>query len=201
MFYNMLHTPLYFATYNMTLTEVWGDVDEFLKDYHNTVFTNSISDTSATTLYYLLYATYGNRGIKASDINRFKYKLFSTIYKYGPTWQKRLEIQEALRELDLDELRESSRVIYNHSMNPSTKPSTQTLDELITINDQNVTKHKRSKTDAYALLIGLLDTDVTEEFLAKFKSLFSITGPTSPLWYTTEIKSDNIVIGDEDNDA
>lgn len=106
---------------------------------------------------------------------------------YGPTWEKRLEIQKDLREMSMDDLRESAKAIYNHSMNPSTSPSTDTLEELLTINDQNVTKHRRSKTDAYALLISLLETDVTEEFLNKFKKLFlTVVTPELPLWYVTE---------------
>lgn len=107
---------------------------------------------------------------------------------YGPTWEKRLEVQKAVRDMDLDELQKSSVAIYNHSFNPSSTPSTQTLEELDTINDQNVTKHKRSKTDAYALLLSLLETDVTEEFINKFKKLFLlVVSPELPLWYETEI--------------
>ena len=106
---------------------------------------------------------------------------------YGPTWEKRLEIQKELRNLNIEELQKSATAIYNHSYNPSTEPSTQTLEELRTINDQNVTKHKRSKTDAYALLLSLLETDVTEEFLSKFKKLFiQVVSPELPLWYLTQ---------------
>ena len=90
-----------------------------------------------------------------------------------------------------DDLRESAKAIYNHSYNPSTAPSTDTLDELTTINDQNVTKHKRSRTDAYALLLSLLETDVTGEFLDKFKKLFiTIVEPELPLWYVTGIEGE-----------
>ena len=172
-------------------TDIYEQVDQFIDDYNNNGINPTISDASITTLFYLLYARYGNSHIASSDETQFKYKLFSTIFMYGPTWEKRLEIQKKLREMDEDELRESAKAIYNHSFNPSTAPSTDTLDELTTINDQNVTKHKRSKTDAYALLLGLLETDVTNEFIDKFKKLFlTVVEPELPLWYVTELQGD-----------
>lgn len=182
-----LHQDLYGNYRNRKFTDIWGDVGDFLQDYNDNGINASISDTSATTLYYLLYARYGNSTVASSDETQFKYKVFAIIFQYGPTWEKRLEIQKALRELDIEELQKSATAIYNHSFNPSTLPSAQTLEELTTINDQNVTKHKRSKTDAYALIMGLLETDVTEEFLTKFKKLFlTVVSPELPLWYITK---------------
>ena len=46
---------------------------------------NNGTDANATTLYYLLYARYGNSHIVNTDENQFTYKLFSTIFMYGPT--------------------------------------------------------------------------------------------------------------------
>lgn len=142
---------------------------------------------NAKLLYYLLYAQYDSRSIASSDVNQFKYQILTNIFKYGPTWEKKLEVQQALRDMSLDELQESAKAIYNHSYNPSTAPTTDTLEELNTINDQNVTKHKRSKLDAYALLSELLERDVTSEFVRTFEKYFSKVGPTLPLWYTTDI--------------
>lgn len=191
MFNSGMFTDLYGNYRNRKFTDIWGSVDEFLEAYNNNGIGTTISDDSATTLYYLLYAKYGNSTVASSDENQFIYKVMSTIFMYGPTWEKRLEIQKALREMDLEELRESAKAIYNHSFNPSTLPSTDTLDELTTINDQNVTKHKRSKTDAYALLISLLEKDVTKEFIDKFSKLFLvIVEPELPLWYVTELEGD-----------
>lgn len=168
-------------------TEIYDDVDKFLEDYNDCGIPAEITDESASTLYYMLYARYGNSSVASSDENQFKYKLFTIIFQYGPTWEKRLEVQKKIRQLTDDELRESAKAIYNQSLNPSTLPSTDTMDELTTINAQNVTKHKRSKTDAYALLMDLLQTDVTGEFLDKFKKLFiTIVEPDYPLWYITD---------------
>lgn len=180
-------------------TDLYGVVNDFITDYKNLNpdFVNgipvTISDDSISTLFYLLYARYGNSTIASSDETQFKYKLFSTIFMYGPTWEKRLEVQNALRGMDLDELRESSKAIYNHAFNPATAPKMDDSGEHIMdyINDQNVTLHKRSKTDAYALLIGLLETDVTNEFLDKFKKLFlTIVEPELPLWYITDLEGE-----------
>lgn len=184
--YNALTNSLYGNYRTRKFTDIYDNVDAFLADYSDNGLPMLVDTTNMTTLFYLLYARYGNSTIASSDENQFKYKLFSLVFQYGPTWAKRLEIQDKVRNLTEDELRESAKSLYNHSYNPSTLPSTDTVDELLTINEQNVTKHRRSKTDAYALLNDLLETDVTEEFISKFKKLFiTIVEPELPLWYVS----------------
>ena len=101
--------------------------------------------------------------------------------------EKRLEIQEKLRGLSEDEILTGSRQIYNNAQNPSTEPSTDTTDELQYINEQNVTKNRRGKLDAYAMLMELLRSDVTNELLTKFKTLFlTVIEPEEPLYYVSE---------------
>ena len=51
-----------------------------------------------------------------------------------------------------DDLVKGSKQIVNHSYNPSTAPSTSTLEELTTINEQNTNNYKKGKLDAYAFL-------------------------------------------------
>ena len=100
-----------------------------------------------------------------------------------------MSIQTDFRALTEDELLTGTKQINNHSYNPSTAPSTDTLDELPTINEQTSTKYKKSKMDAYANLMALLEKDVTEEFMNKFKKLFLIiVEPQLPLWYLTEVE-------------
>lgn len=188
-----------------SFTQIWGDVDAFLADYQNAGIPASISATSATTLFYLLYARYGNSTIASSDENQFKYKVFTLIFMYGPTWEKRLELQDQIRQLDIEELKKGSIAIYNKAYNPETAPTTQTLEEIEMINEQNVNKYKRSTAEAYALLIGLLETDVTAYFLDRFKSLFlTVVEPEIPLWYVTQLNSQTIVEddieGEDEND-
>lgn len=157
-----------------------------------TPFAAKLAEVDMELLFYLLYARYGNSHIAFSDENQFIFALFSVAFQYGPTWSKRLHIQEQLRGIKDEELTLGGKAIYNHSYNPSTAPSTSTLDELTTINDQNTTNYKKSKMEGYANLMALLDVDVSEEFLTKFRKLFiKVLAPDRPLLYTTEIMEDN----------
>ena len=172
-----------------TFADIYTELKTFKEDYADNGIPGTISDASLTTLYYLLYARYGNSCIASSDETQFKYKLFSTIFMYGPAWQKRLDIQKKLMELSDDEIVKRATAIYNSALNPSQAPSTQTLEELNYINSQNTTKYKKSKLEAYAVLEELIKTDVTEAFIGKFKKLFiTVVEPEEPLWYQTYIK-------------
>ena len=86
------------------MTEVWSQASDFLTDYQNAGIPTTISNQNATTLYYLLYARYGNTPIANYDENQWKYKMFSIIFQYGPTWEKRLDIQTTLRGLQIADL-------------------------------------------------------------------------------------------------
>ena len=186
-YYGNISDSVYGSYRTRTFTDIYPKVEDFIKDYTYNGIKSTITTDSITTLYYLLYARYGNSHIVNSDENQFKYRLFSTIFMYGPTWEKRLDVQNKLRGLTDKELIEGTKQINNHSYNPSTEPSTSDTEELPTTNEQTSTKYKKSKMDAYAILIALLETDVTEEFVAKFKKLFlSIVEPQNPLWYITE---------------
>lgn len=190
----MWNKSLYGNYRQVKFTDVWQTAESFVSDYKNSGIETTISDKTATTLYYLLYSRYGNSVLASSDTNRFKYDVWATIFSYGPTWEKRLEIQDKLRNLTDDELFTGATQIYNHAYNPGTAPSTSTLDELTAINEQNTSKNKKGKMDAYAMLIALLETDVTESFLDKFKKLFlKVVQPELPLWYATNIVNDDII--------
>ena len=197
----MWKNSLYGNYRQVKFTDVWKDVNSFLTEYQNNGIQTTISQQSAQTLYYLLYSRFGNSTIASSDTNRFKYDVWGTIFSYGPTWEKRLEIQEKLRGLSDDELFTGATQIFNHAYNPGTAPSTNTLDELTAINEQNTNKNKKDKLNAYAMLMSLLETDVTQQFLDRFKKLFlTVVQPELPLWYTTDVINDTI-IGDEVGDG
>ena len=170
-----------------TFSDIFDSFDVFETEFENTVFSADIGEINLDLVYYLLYARYGNSTIASSDENQFKYKLFSTIFMYAPAWAKRLEIQKSLIGLTEDEILTGSTAIYNQALNPSQAPTTQTLEELTYINQQNTTKYKKSKLEGYAILEELIKTDVTEEFIGKFKKLFiTVVEPDYPLWYRTE---------------
>lgn len=177
-------------------TDVWENYNDFRNDLVDTPFyvaattdtpQKPLTETNLSVLYYLLYARYGNSVIASSDQYQFKAKLFSLIFQYGPTWEKRLDIQDKVRSLSEDDLLKGSKALWNHSYNPSTEPSTDSLDELPTINEQNTQQYKKSKMEAYSMLTELLATDVTEEFIGKFRKLFLVVvEPETPLWYISE---------------
>lgn len=169
-----------------TFSDIFNTFADFQEAYIKNGIQRTISDTSLSTLYYLLYARYGNSNIASSDENQFVYKVMSTIFMYGPAWEKRLDIQQKLMNLSDDEIIKGATAIYNQALNPSQAPTTQTLEELNYINSQNTTKYKKSKLEAYAILEELIKTDVTEAFIGKFKKLFiTIVEPDYPLWYET----------------
>lgn len=196
-----MFNSLYGNYRQVKFTDVYPDATTFVNDYTSSAIPTTISNDTATTLYYLLYSRYGNSVIASSDTNRFKYDLFATIFSYAPTWEKRLDVQEKLRDLSDEELITGQATINNHSYNPSTAPSTNSLDELTTINEQVTQKGKRDKLTAYTELLRALWTDVTEQFLDKFQKLFLIIlQPEIPLWYATPV-IDDYIIGDGEGDG
>lgn len=137
-------------------------------------------------IYALLVANYSNSVIATSDVNRFKYELCSIIFQYAPSWQKELEVQKQIRKLGVADFQAGATNIVNNAQNPSSAPTSQTVEELLYINAQNVSKTKRSLADGYALMLSLLKEDVTQPFINRFKKLFlTIVEPERPLWYIT----------------
>lgn len=176
-------------------TEIWEDSSSFLADYQSIGIPTTISTTNATVLYYLLYSRFANNPIANLDEEQWKYKVFAIIWQYGPTWERRLSIQQTLRGLSEDDLIKGSKAIYNHAFNPNEAPSTATLDEISYINDQNTTNYKKSKMEAYAQLWDLLAIDVTTEFLNRFQKLFKqFVQPERTFIYVTDLE-------DEENDG
>ena len=175
-------------------TDIWDSAEDFKSDFQDSPFNGSIKDGSVTgqpdnvsLVFYLLYARYGNNPIANLDETQWKFKIFSTIFQYGPSWEKRLDIQKKLRELSDADLLAGSKAIHNTALNPSTTPSTSSLDELTYINSQNTTNYKKSKMEAYAQLWELINTDVTEDFLNKFKKCFKIfVSAEQPLLYVSD---------------
>lgn len=180
----MNKTPQYNT---MLFCDIYENEDDFVEDYNSIGVPTTITEESATILFYLLYSKYGNNPIANMDVNQFKMKLFTVVWQYGPSWEKRLDIQKRLRNLTEDEIMTGAKTINNHSYNPSTEPSTGSLEELTTIDNQNTTSYKRSKVEAYAGLWSMIKTDVTEEFIGKFMRLFKkFVQPENPLLYVTE---------------
>ena len=159
--------------YNTKLfREIWPTVESFQTDYGNSPLKWPELDGKQAMIYYLLFANYANNSIANMDVNQFKAKVFEKIFNYGPTWQKKLVIQEKLRSMSEDELRTGGRNISNFAINPNSSPSASSTDELSFVSQQTSRNHKRGRVDAYANLLTLLDEDVTEQFIERFRPLF-----------------------------
>lgn len=166
-------------------------VDVFKTAINNCKIPQMLEEKSLETLFYLLYGRYGNSHIATTDLNQFIYKVASTIFMYGPTWEKRLKIQADLRALNDADLLKGSQAIYNTANAPGTSLASSTNEEgkVDYISGQNTTDYRKSKMEAYAALTSLLETDVTKEFIDRFANLFiKIVEPYSPLWYVTEVE-------------
>lgn len=172
---------------NRLFVEVWGDADTFYEDYTTCGIPATLQNgENAKTLFYLLYARYGNNPIASTDTNRFKYMLFSLIYQYGPTWEKKLSVQKALRDMDVETLKQGGRNVNNLAYNPDTEPANDAMQALPFISEQRSQGSTRSLIDGYAILLSLLEDDVTGSFLDKFRTLFvPIASPQTPLYYIT----------------
>lgn len=260
-------------------TQIWDNAADFVHDYKNVGIPTTISDTNANTLYYLLYARYGNNPIANYDEEQFKYKVMSIIFQYGPTWEKRLGIQTTLRGLQIGDIisdgfvtdilvhngnsssnsssagttsrntsstasntgnvsvatNSSTENIKNNALNPSTTPATNSYEPLSYINAQEAQKNdllgnqtttnnllnnasgnesgnmsnnasaatmdaftdNRSRTisagklKGYERLLALLDSDVTGEFISKFRICFKQFVMPERTWiYVTEVEED-----------
>ena len=168
-------------------TEIWEDDTSFKTDLAASPFAGAITADNQTKLFYLLYAKYGNSPIANRDINQFKYKVFSIIYQYGPTWEKKLSIQDSIRSLTEEDLRTGNKAIYNSALNPSTAPTTATTEEINYINSQNTTNYKRSKMDAYNMQWSLLDDSLTARFINRFSVCFKqFVAPERPLIFVDD---------------
>lgn len=162
------------ASWTPTFNEVWTSPEQFWKDYHESgLYTddNNISEASAKLLFCLLSGKYGMSSIASIDADQFKLAVYSTIYKYGPTWEARIKVQSQIRDLlQGEDLFTGTKQIYSVGVNPGTEISDE--DQIQGINEQRSSRVKRGKIEAYTLYMEALKTDVTETFLGQFKKLF-----------------------------
>ena len=174
-----------------TFADIFPDADQFFNEYTKCImFTadtedeNKIPSNYMKILWGLLYARYGNSSIASSDPNRFKYQLWSIVYAAGPAWVKKSQLQAKLRALTDEELLTGNKTISNLGYHDGTAPSTATLEEIQAISQQNTINVKRGKMDGIGLLYELLNDDITDTFLSRFKKLFlQVVAPEKPLWY------------------
>lgn len=168
--------------YRRTFKEIFEDSDIFINGFKTTPFYDTsialtLNDTTLELIFVLLYNRYGNSEIINNSENQFKSKMYGIIWAYAPVWKQKLNIQEKLRTLGLDstsEIYKGSKAIYNHASNPETSPSTVDTEELEYVNDQNVTKYKKSVLEGLAMYAESLNDRFTDDFINKFRKLFNM---------------------------
>lgn len=182
----MWNNSLYGNFRTRSFSQIFPNPEDFVNSVANSGI-NVLETESLTVLYFLLLARFKNWTIANSDESQFKYKMYSTIYMYGPTWEKRINIQKALRDMSEQELMTGAISIYNKAHAPETAPSTLDTEELDFVSDQNVNKYTRSKLDAYEYLYDVLKVDVSKSFIDRFTKLFNPFGQSQlPLYYDVE---------------
>ena len=186
----MLYNTYYGGYRTRTFSDIFSTYESFEDAYNQIGMTIDFNEhLSLKQLYLMLYAHYGNSHIAYSDENQFRYYLFSIIFQHGPSVIKQREIQIRLTKLTEEELLSGGKTVYNHSFNPGTQPSTASLEELLTINDQNTANYKKSKLTGYATLKEVLGRDVIDSFIHTFKKLFlTVVAPDYPLLYETNLE-------------
>lgn len=179
---------------NSAFCEIYQDLQTFLEDYNTIGIPAKLKEDSIRTIWYLLNAKYNTSIIAYNSTYQFKLQLFSTIFKYGPWWQKQLQLQDKLRTLDFDTVaRQGTTAIHNEAVNDSRAPSTATTDEIPFINRQNTTHYKKSTLETISEMSMLLERDFTTEFIKKFEPLFAkILAPDFVRLYDTEELEENI---------
>lgn len=176
-----------------TFAEIFPSYEDFSEAYNSNAlaisFTPEGTDEGLTErqFYYMMYAHYGNSHIAYSDENQFKYYMWSIMYQHGPTVIRKREIRAKLLGMSFDELTSGGKTIYNHAMNPNTAPTTDTLYELTTINDQNTANYKKAMVTGLTEFLDVISNDPVDSFIHRFKRLFiQVLAPDYPLYFVTE---------------
>lgn len=188
----MMTNNTYYGSYRTrTFADIFPSAEEFLSVYDGGSGIPAVlqNTENANLLYYLLYARYGNSHIAYSDENQFVYALLSKIFQYGVAWEKRLIIQQDLAQMTEEDMRLGGEATYNSALNPTNAGSTVdtgSREAINYVNSQNKTLYTKTRLEGYANLLALLESDVTEDFLIKFRSLFiKVLAPDEPLLYAT----------------
>lgn len=178
-----------------TFSDVYSSYEDFVNDYNlfSALTVIPFKDNSFLEHIYLsLMGEYASNNLSNMSEDQFKIRFWTRVNQYGPQYERELTIQKDLVQITEDELTKSSSVIYNSAINPSQSvedPSNTLIKEL---NTQNTTFHKRSKLDAYAYLKDLLNggTDLTKQFIKRFKDLFTVVLVGPELLYETHLSEE-----------
>ena len=105
---------------------------------------------------------------------QWKLRLFTIMSDQGEVWQVKTNIQDKIRESNLDtgDIYVGNKNIINTALNPNSKPSTTSLDEVTYINQQHTSGKKKGKLEAYYDLWHELKI-LNKDYMKEYKELFS----------------------------
>jgi len=193
MMWDNMSQELFTQQYTKTFSQIFPSYEAFAGDWASIGLPNTLQESDfLKTIYILLMGEYASSSIMNMSEAQFRIRFWSRVMSYGGQYERELKMQQKLLSMSDEELQISSKVIYNTSLNPSTEPSTDTMYELPTINQQNTTNHKRSLLNAYGFLEELLDDSLTKKFVRRFKDLFVVNcyNVGNQLYYRT-MEGDN----------
>lgn len=179
-------------TNQKTFFDVYDNADDFLdelKSRYSAFYSAEMGDDMIRLTYWLLAARFGDQAISGyEDLGRWKLRLFSTVYSYGPTWAKKTALQKDLRALTTAQLKDKGKQIYNTALNPNNEPTT---DELDYVSSQNTTRRTLSDADALQLQYDALNDGLDTAYLSHFTKLFSkFLLPDVPLYLYANKEND-----------
>lgn len=185
-----------FGTYNtLKFSDVWDSPQAFTNDLaaSGLDFDDRLTERFPT-LFLLLYSRYGNSHFANMDLTQSKYKVFATIWQWGPAWAKKLELQQMVRDLSEADLSTGNITLGNTTLNTNETVADPTA-MLSRLNDQHAQITKRGKIEQINSVIMLIENDVTESFLDKFKPIFAAcTTPSDLLAYEVDEDVDDIYL-------
>lgn len=181
----MWFDTMYGVDRTRAFAEIFPNATEFITNFANSGLpARNLTNEDFVIIYFLLVSEFANNPIRSNSEDRFKLQISSLLYQHAPVWKKETELQDLILALTEEEMTQGSKAIYNHALNPSTAPSTSSLEELTYIDQQNTTQYAKAKSEAYTQIGAMLDGEVSRRFIDKFRDLFKIDAyPDNQLVY------------------
>lgn len=171
-----MDTSLIRRTNQKTFSDIYSSYESFSEDFSGLggVFVQHLSETFEKKTFYLLTAYYGDLAISGyRNETRWKLKLFALIAEYGPEWETKTDLQEKLRAMTIDQIKEQGLSIRNSAYNPDNSPSDASLKELQYISSQQTARDTVNDLEATLQKYGALADGLDQDYMAHFKPLFS----------------------------
>ena len=153
-------------------------------------YTSDFTEEEMKEIYNHLLAEYYNSHFIYLDDLGIRLNIFHTIEEYYPNVKQRLLIVKNLRELTLDQFKESGVAIDSQGSNPKVYKQ---MDELIDqIDSQTASFQLKSEEQALKAKFFALYDGVMEEFIGRFKKCFVklYSGLTDYLYFNPTIEEE-----------